>query len=186
MLTTEYKINFVAAAQGAVQAQSPLGGAGLRVMSGTVTSPSLAGQLQQLFDIYPEARWVQDDPVSSTRSVKPRAVVTGGSGGWKRSRTTADRKWGQPYLTREFFHLLGERLAEPFAQPTKPANAPETKTKPSMGTANIINAARQRLRDLNAEIKRLRALERERDELQRLLKAAKQKPATNVRSLRSA
>jgi len=25
---------------------------------------------------------------------------------------TADRKWGQPYLTREFFHLLGERLAE--------------------------------------------------------------------------
>jgi len=25
---------------------------------------------------------------------------------------TADRKWGQPYLTREFFHLLGERLAD--------------------------------------------------------------------------
>ncbi len=25
---------------------------------------------------------------------------------------TADRKWGQPYLTREFFHLLGARLAE--------------------------------------------------------------------------
>lgn len=24
---------------------------------------------------------------------------------------TADRKWGQPYLTRDFFHLLGERLA---------------------------------------------------------------------------
>jgi len=27
-------------------------------------------------------------------------------------RATADRKWGQPYLTRGFFHLLGERLAE--------------------------------------------------------------------------
>jgi uncharacterized protein len=25
---------------------------------------------------------------------------------------TADRKWGQPYLTRAFFHLLGERLAD--------------------------------------------------------------------------
>jgi uncharacterized protein len=25
---------------------------------------------------------------------------------------TADRKWGQPYLTREFFHLLGAKLAE--------------------------------------------------------------------------
>jgi hypothetical protein len=25
---------------------------------------------------------------------------------------TADRKWGQPYLTRDFFHLLGERLGE--------------------------------------------------------------------------
>jgi predicted N-acyltransferase len=24
----------------------------------------------------------------------------------------ADRKWGRPYLTREFFHLLGERLAD--------------------------------------------------------------------------
>lgn len=26
--------------------------------------------------------------------------------------TTADRKWGQPYLTRDFFHLLGARLAD--------------------------------------------------------------------------
>ncbi|MCI0429595.1 MAG: GNAT family N-acetyltransferase [Rhodospirillales bacterium] len=26
--------------------------------------------------------------------------------------STSDRKWGSPYLTREFFHLLGERLGE--------------------------------------------------------------------------
>jgi predicted N-acyltransferase len=26
--------------------------------------------------------------------------------------STADRKWGQPYLTRDFFHLLGERLGD--------------------------------------------------------------------------
>jgi predicted N-acyltransferase len=26
--------------------------------------------------------------------------------------STSDRKWGSPYLTREFFHLLGERMAD--------------------------------------------------------------------------
>ncbi len=56
--------DFIAAAQGAVQAQAPLGGAGLRVLSGTVTSPSLASQLQQLLEVYPQAKWAQDDPVS--------------------------------------------------------------------------------------------------------------------------
>jgi predicted N-acyltransferase len=27
-------------------------------------------------------------------------------------RNTTDRKWGTPYLTREFFHQLGERMAD--------------------------------------------------------------------------
>lgn len=79
-------------------------------------------------------------------------------------------------------------LAEVAPRPKQSAPAPRaTAAQPVLGgTGQLIKAAKQRLRELNAEIKRLRSLERERDELQRLLKAAKQKPANNVRSLRSA
>lgn len=37
-------------------------GAGLRVLSGTVTSPTLAAQLDRLLKDYPAARWVQYEP----------------------------------------------------------------------------------------------------------------------------
>jgi hypothetical protein len=44
-----------------------------------------------------------------------------------------------------------------------------------MTTQNVMKLARARLRDLDREIKRLRALETERDELRRLLAAAAEK-----------
>jgi molybdopterin-containing oxidoreductase family iron-sulfur binding subunit len=56
--------DFVNAMRGALSAQAPLQGTGLRLMTGTVTSPTLAAQIQQFLDLYPSARWVQDDPVS--------------------------------------------------------------------------------------------------------------------------
>ncbi len=56
--------DFVSAVQGALSAQAPLQGVGLRLLTGTVTSPTLAAQMQQLLDVYPAARWVQHDPVS--------------------------------------------------------------------------------------------------------------------------
>jgi molybdopterin-containing oxidoreductase family iron-sulfur binding subunit len=39
-------------------------GAGLRILTGTVTSPTLTAQLQALLRQFPEARWIQWDPIS--------------------------------------------------------------------------------------------------------------------------
>ncbi len=51
---------------------------------------------------------------------------------------------------------------------------------------NVIKAAKARLRELEREIKRVRALEKERDELRRLLDAATNKPRAVVRELTTA
>ncbi len=51
--------NFVAAAAQAL-AQS---GGGLRLLTGTITSPTLAQQIQGLLDQYPQARWYVYEPV---------------------------------------------------------------------------------------------------------------------------
>jgi molybdopterin-containing oxidoreductase family iron-sulfur binding subunit len=39
-------------------------GAGFRILTGTVTSPTLAGQIDALLALYPQARWHQWEPVS--------------------------------------------------------------------------------------------------------------------------
>jgi molybdopterin-containing oxidoreductase family iron-sulfur binding subunit len=39
-------------------------GAGLRILTGSVTSPTLLARLDALLDQYPEARWVRWDPIS--------------------------------------------------------------------------------------------------------------------------
>jgi MoCo/4Fe-4S cofactor protein with predicted Tat translocation signal len=56
--------DFVTAIRGSLQAQAALQGVGLRLLTGTVTSPTLAAQIQGILDQFPEARWVQHDPVS--------------------------------------------------------------------------------------------------------------------------
>lgn len=75
------------------------------------------------------------------------------------------------------------------AQQERPKTQPAKLTKPALAVAgiNIVASARQRIRELNAEIKRLESLRKERDELQRLVKAAKTKPKGGaiVRPLRS-
>ncbi len=71
------------------------------------------------------------------------------------------------------------------AEQPKPKRA--TQSEPVItGNRQLIRAAKARLRELKAELKRLKAVEREKAELERLLKAARQKPASTVRSLRSA
>lgn len=54
---------FTAAAGGAIQAQAAKQGAGLRILSGAVTSPTLVAQMTQLLEQFPQAKWVQYDPV---------------------------------------------------------------------------------------------------------------------------
>ena len=55
---------FTGALAGALQAQSATGGAGLRLLTTTVTSPTLASQISQLQTQYPQARWYQYDPIN--------------------------------------------------------------------------------------------------------------------------
>lgn len=49
----------------------------------------------------------------------------------------------------------------------------------------VIAGARARVKEIKTELKRMRALQSELSELERLLKAAKQKPTPSVRPLRS-
>jgi MoCo/4Fe-4S cofactor protein with predicted Tat translocation signal len=53
---------FLAAVRPAMEAQRGLGGAGLRILTGTVTSPTLAAQIEGLLQSFPGARWHQWDP----------------------------------------------------------------------------------------------------------------------------
>lgn len=52
-------------------------GAGFRVLTGTVASPTLAGQLDALLTRYPEARWHQWDPVSRDNIWKGAGLAYG-------------------------------------------------------------------------------------------------------------
>jgi molybdopterin-containing oxidoreductase family iron-sulfur binding subunit len=55
---------FLTAMRAAVEAQKVIRGAGLRILTETVTSPTLAGQIQALLEELPEAQWHQWEPVS--------------------------------------------------------------------------------------------------------------------------
>src|SRR5262249_43106481 len=53
---------FVGAVRPALVAQEAKRGAGLRILTETVTSPTLARQLREFLGRYPDAKWVQWDP----------------------------------------------------------------------------------------------------------------------------
>ncbi|HSS47794.1 MAG TPA: TAT-variant-translocated molybdopterin oxidoreductase [Thermoanaerobaculia bacterium] len=59
---------FVSEASGALRALQALGGDGLRILTGTVTSPTLAAQIQDLLKTYPKARWHRWDAAAPTHS----------------------------------------------------------------------------------------------------------------------
>jgi molybdopterin-containing oxidoreductase family iron-sulfur binding subunit len=56
--------DFVAALNGALATQRGKGGAGLRILTETVTSPTLISQMQALQQQFPQARWYQYEPGS--------------------------------------------------------------------------------------------------------------------------
>lgn len=56
--------NFVAAIFDALEAQVEKKGAGLRILTETITSPTLHFQLRELLKKYPDARWHQYEPVN--------------------------------------------------------------------------------------------------------------------------
>ena len=55
---------FLDAARVALEAQRDRGGAGLRLVTETITSPTLAEQIQTLLKAYPQAKWHQYEPVT--------------------------------------------------------------------------------------------------------------------------
>lgn len=55
---------FLASLQPQLEQQRASGGAGLRILTETVTSPTLLNQLQALFTEFPAAQWHQYDPVN--------------------------------------------------------------------------------------------------------------------------
>src|SRR6185437_11885990 len=54
--------NFITALTAARDASGPKKGAGLRILTGTVTSPTLAAQIQEFLAAFPEAVWHQYEP----------------------------------------------------------------------------------------------------------------------------
>ncbi len=56
--------NFLTELRERMEVQRALQGVGLRVLSGPITSPTLAAQRQQLLERFPQARWYQYDPIS--------------------------------------------------------------------------------------------------------------------------
>ncbi len=78
-------------------------------------------------------------------------------------------------------------LEATMVRPTRPGAAPPQSAKPpacAPKARDMVRDIKARLRVVNAEIRARKTLERERDQLQRLLTAAKTKPAT-VRAIRS-
>jgi MoCo/4Fe-4S cofactor protein with predicted Tat translocation signal len=55
---------FLGAISAALSAQQPLRGAGLRVLTESVSSPTLAAQIRELLQRFPAAKWHQWDPAS--------------------------------------------------------------------------------------------------------------------------
>lgn len=54
----------IAAIRGGLSAQSTSKGAGLRILTETIASPSLAAQIQQVLAQQPNAKWIQWEPVN--------------------------------------------------------------------------------------------------------------------------
>jgi molybdopterin-containing oxidoreductase family iron-sulfur binding subunit len=52
-------------------------GAGLRVLTGTVASPTLADQLERAIKDYPEAKWIQYDPLASDNGAEGARLAFG-------------------------------------------------------------------------------------------------------------
>ena len=55
---------FLSAIRGPLSAQKALQGAGIRILTTTTTSPTLADQLRNLLKVYPQAKWHVYEPVN--------------------------------------------------------------------------------------------------------------------------
>jgi molybdopterin-containing oxidoreductase family iron-sulfur binding subunit len=68
---------FMDSAQEAATGAKAAGGAGFRILSGTVTSPTLGSQLRKLLALYPQAKWHQWEPAVSDGAREGAKLVFG-------------------------------------------------------------------------------------------------------------
>jgi MoCo/4Fe-4S cofactor protein with predicted Tat translocation signal len=68
---------FVEAMRQAVATHTPTGGAAVRILTETVTSPTLAAELESLLDRLPEARWHQWEPAERANSLAGATLAFG-------------------------------------------------------------------------------------------------------------
>ena len=69
--------DFLNGLQGALKAQVQKNGAGLRILSGTITSPTMADQISQLQKRFPAMKWHQWDPAGSHNTRAGAAMAFG-------------------------------------------------------------------------------------------------------------
>jgi MoCo/4Fe-4S cofactor protein with predicted Tat translocation signal len=69
--------SFTVAFSEVLQIQRALNGQGLRVVTPTVTSPTLAAQMQELLETFPAARWIQYDPVGRNNTYAGARIAFG-------------------------------------------------------------------------------------------------------------
>ncbi|HTL47716.1 MAG TPA: TAT-variant-translocated molybdopterin oxidoreductase [Verrucomicrobiae bacterium] len=82
--------SFLEALQKELELQDSKQGAGLRVLTETVTSPTLAFQLRSLLQKYPKAKWHQYDPVSRDHARKGAKMAFGEYGDLRYDFSKAD------------------------------------------------------------------------------------------------
>lgn len=89
------------------------------------------------------------------------------------------------YGNGETFTITTPESAKVAALPAAPAKRAAPAVAVATSPRSVIAAAKARVKQIKTELKRMRALQNELGELERLLKAAKQKPTPSVRPLRS-
>ncbi|HVS66244.1 MAG TPA: TAT-variant-translocated molybdopterin oxidoreductase [Thermoanaerobaculia bacterium] len=60
-----------------MRAQEAIGGEGLRVLTGTVSSPLISAQMAQILERFPRARWIQYEPINDDVARRASAAAFG-------------------------------------------------------------------------------------------------------------
>ncbi|HVZ20656.1 MAG TPA: 4Fe-4S dicluster domain-containing protein, partial [Vicinamibacterales bacterium] len=113
--------DYLAAVHAVMTAQQPLGGAGLRLLTPSVSSPTLAAQLRDLLTRYPSAKWHQWDPLSH-ENAKQGALLAFGR--YVDAQYRVDRADVIVSLDADFLcdGAAGLRYAREFASRRRPDN----------------------------------------------------------------
>jgi MoCo/4Fe-4S cofactor protein with predicted Tat translocation signal len=68
---------FLSAIRGPLSAQKALQGAGIRILTPTISSPTLADQLQNFLKVYPQAKWHVYEPVNRDNALEGAKMAFG-------------------------------------------------------------------------------------------------------------